>query len=107
VEPEEAEDWSSQTQRESTQLQLRRPCEQREGEEVSLPVPHSKKEGPFRGIGREGGKTCENGSYGNKSKLYKTEDLHTANTNIENLNMGKYRQDYTHYKKRVMHAWGL
>jgi hypothetical protein len=32
--------WSSQTQRESTQLQRRRPGRQREGGEVSLPVPH-------------------------------------------------------------------
>jgi hypothetical protein len=44
--------------------------------------------------------TCENGSYGNKNKLYKTEDLHTGNTNINNLNMGKYRQDYTHCNKQ-------
>jgi hypothetical protein len=40
--------WSSQTQRESKQLQLRRPGEQREREEVNLPVP--------RGKEREGGK---------------------------------------------------
>lgn len=52
-------------------------------------------------------RTRENGSYENKNKLYKTEDLHTANTNIKNLNMGKYRQDYTHYKKRFVHVWGL
>jgi hypothetical protein len=36
--------WPSQTQRKATQLQLRRPGEQREGKEVSPSVPHGNRE---------------------------------------------------------------
>jgi hypothetical protein len=39
--------------------------------------------------------TFENGNYGNKHKLNKTENLLIGNTNINNLNMGKYKIIHT------------